>query len=461
MKPYKSIDSHLSYLLVQEEYESLAPVAYPTGASMALAGSSLIGMQLSKWMPSSGILGTLVSGAVAGNMLSQWVPSSHVLYDLCFTLFLPGSLTLLLLAYQPPSLAGKDELGTSSSGSNVDGPKAENSIRACILRVAAPFVIASLASLLGCWLSYRCAGLYQWFGGDLERSRTAAACLSASYVGGSVNCMATARLVGIQSDLLGSLVTADLFTMAIYFSFLSSSLDWSWLRSFFRPSAVGLDGLKDRDSTVVGSAEIETPDNQSHDSLRSKLLCSIPLLFATFGIVQLANRMEDLMGKVVPGTACAVISVVAPLINTRVNQKQWWIPFSAVSTVWSDFFFLSFFASIGVAANLSSALSMGPSCVLFSALALTIHVLGTTFGCLFWKRFLRPNSTMELEDVWIASNAAIGGPATAAAFCNRMKRDPGKLKGRTISATVWGVVGYAIGTTLGVGMYRLVGGGGV
>jgi TPP-dependent 2-oxoacid decarboxylase len=32
------------------------------------------------------------------------------------------------------------------------------------------------------------------------------------------------------------------------------------------------------------------------------------------------------------------------------------------------------------------------------------------------------------------------------------------LQGRTISATVWGVVGYAIGTILGVGMYRLVGG---
>ena len=67
-----------------------------------------------------------------------------------------------------------------------------------------------------------------------------------------------------------------------------------------------------------------------------------------------------------------------------------------------------------------------------------------------------------LEEVWIASNAAIGGPATAAAFVmNCMKgktvQDDELLQGRTIAATVWGVVGYAVGTMLGVAMYKLTG----
>ena len=79
----------------------------------------------------------------------------------------------------------------------------------------------------------------------------------------------------------------------------------------------------------------------------------------------------------------------------------------------------------------------------------------------FWVYFGGVNRilSLDLEDVWIASNAAIGGPVTAAAFCSRMKkRDPYKLQGRTIAATVWGVVGYAIGTFLGVLAYRTVGG---
>jgi uncharacterized membrane protein len=431
---------------------SSALFLHPTaGASLALAGSSLVGMQLSKWIPSGGILGTLVSAAVAGNVFSQWVPTTHVLYDLCFTLFLPGSLTLLLLAYRPPLM---------TSRASYSHELAENSLVACIRRVAAPFAIASLASLLGCWLSYQCAGMLGWFGGDLDRARTATACLSASYVGGSVNCMATARLVGIQADLLGSLVTADLFTMAIYFSFLSSSLEWKWLRSIFQLSKL----KPERSTEMTISTETAYDDGKIDNSttnvgLRSQLLASAPLLLGTFGIVHLANRIENVVGQVVPGTACAVISVVAPLLNSRLNQQSWWQTCSSAATVWSDFFFLSFFASIGIAANLSSALSMGPTCLLFSALALSVHVLGTVAGCGLWRRLLGEQSTIELEDVWIASNAAIGGPATAAAFCSRMKRrDPGKLQGRTISATVWGVVGYAIGTILGVGMYRLVGG---
>jgi uncharacterized membrane protein len=67
-----------------------------------------------------------------------------------------------------------------------------------------------------------------------------------------------------------------------------------------------------------------------------------------------------------------------------------------------------------------------------------------------------------LEEAWIASNAAIGGPATAAAYVmNCMKgrsvRDDRLLQGRTIAATVWGVVGYAVGTVLGVAMYNWTG----
>jgi uncharacterized membrane protein len=439
---------------------------HPTvGASTALVGSSLIGMQISRRIPSGGILGTLISAALAGNIFSQWIPSTHILYDTCFALFLPASLTLLLLSYQPPTL--KERNNSDGVEARTTNKQLENSIAACILRVAAPFVIASLASLTGCWLSYRMATFFYWFGGNVERARMATACLAASYVGGSVNCMATARLVGIQADLLGSLVTADLLTMAVYFSFLSSSLDWPWLRAKFHPSKCETNSGADVFTSIEMSAtrtindsegDLTLQDNHHTVASLSSILASIPLLLGTFVMVQLSNRVEDVLGRnLLPGTACAVLSAIAPLLNSMVNQRDWWKPFSVAATLWSDFFFLSFFASIGVCANLSSALSMGPACVLFSANALIVHVLVTVVGCLWWKRLLHPNaSSIQLEDVWIASNAAIGGPATAATFCSRMKRDPGKLQGRTISATVWGVVGYAIGTFLGVGMYRIV-----
>jgi uncharacterized membrane protein len=57
---------------------------------------------------------------------------------------------------------------------------------------------------------------------------------------------------------------------------------------------------------------------------------------------------------------------------------------------------------------------------------------------------------VELKVVLIASNTAIGGPATVAAFCNHMKT------GMDQAATFRGVFGYAIGSMLGIGIFRLV-----
>jgi len=378
--------------------------------------------------------------------------------------------------------------------------RSPNSISACIRRVAMPFLIASLSSLLGCWLSFRCALAFRWFqepstallagptalGGNGKTAdllaRMTMGCMSASYVGGTVNFMSTAQIVGAPADLLGSLVTADLFTMAIYFTFLSSSLDWEWLVSKFSNAYRYAKGGKEQDESIAKDTtrhEASKPKGTDLDPRETTILsssvpsdrnsvslASIPLLTAAFLIVQVANRVQDMVGNVVPGTACALIAVVAPLLNSLVQSKDFWVPFSEAASAWSDFFFLSFFASIGVAANLSSALAMGPACLLFSTIALSTHVIGTVVGSLLWKRLMLilpgnsrkdPPPSLDLEDVWIASNAAIGGPATAAAFCGQMKKsDPEKLQGRTISATVWGVVGYAIGTMVGVGIYRMV-----
>jgi uncharacterized membrane protein len=60
------------------------------------------------------------------------------------------------------------------------------------------------------------------------------------------------------------------------------------------------------------------------------------------------------------------------------------------------------------------------------------------------------------EDVLIASNAAIGGPATAAAFCGQLAESNPRKPGLTLAATVYGVVGYATGTTIGASLFRIL-----
>jgi len=120
----------------------------------------------------------------------------------------------------------------------------------------------------------------------------------------------------------------------------------------------------------------------------------------------------------------------------------------------SQLCFYSLFASIGMTADITTAVRDGPACLLFSLLALAVHMLVTLVGSWIVRTYSRRDrQSIQLEDVLVASNAAIGGPATAAAFCGQI-RGESRTNGLAVAATVWGVVGYAVGTTVGVLLYR-------
>jgi len=89
-------------------------------------------------------------------------------------------------------------------------------------------------------------------------------------------------------------------------------------------------------------------------------------------------------------------------------------------------------------------------------MALSVHIT-TTFGASIGIQGLLPNQfKLHLDDILVASNAAIGGPATAAAFAGRLKvdetnpQDQQRKQGLIMAATTWGVVGYALATGIGV-----------
>ena len=80
----------------------------------------------------------------------------------------------------------------------------------------------------------------------------------------------------------------------------------------------------------------------------------------------------------------------------------------------------------------------------FSATALAVHVALAVGASLLLTR-------CSLDEALVASNAAIGGPGTAAAFAAAIGRPE-----LVLSAAVWGTVGYAGGTTLGVAVWRVL-----
>lgn len=162
----------------------VSPFFNALGTLTVSAGS---GYLVEQNIPNSGILTTLGIAALLSNTLGS--PKVHYVYDMCWSTLLPMSLALLLFSL-------RNNVASASDSSNAS--------MGAIKRLSIPFVIASIASLLGCLLSFALKLL------PLSDSCFAASCLVASYIGGSVNFFATAYTIDkTKMQLASAMATAD------------------------------------------------------------------------------------------------------------------------------------------------------------------------------------------------------------------------------------------------------------
>lgn len=66
---------------------------------------------------------------------------------------------------------------------------------------------------------------------------------------------------------------------------------------------------------------------------------------------------------------------------------------------------------------------------------------------------------LAAEEVLVASNAGIGGASTAAAFAGNLGEDrvsADRKRGLIYAGTVWGVIGYALATPIGVTVTKML-----
>ena len=404
--------------------------------------SAFIGRFLEKRLArnDSALLTTLAVAALLSNI--GFAPSTHPIYDACSKLLLPSSLAFLLISLHQKNNESSKEAELKDT-------------REAIGRVCIPFLLASVGSIVGCIVAFVVSVHTGMLSPD--QASFAMSCLTASFIGGSVNYFATARLIGpycsnAAKTLAGPMAAADLVVMAIYFAILSSLIQSKFIEKLFGGTTVIDDshfGSEDFEKDITSQSNLETVQPTR---VLSTCLVVIPTVLL---IVIFANYIEDSLSGIIPGTACGIIAWMVPKLSTLIlrssalKERQGLV---TRSSAWlSSTCFLLFFASIGVSADLSSALLTGPACLIVSFIAISTHLLFLLGSSLLAKRLIAPS--LIHEEVLVGSNAAIGGSATAASFCSCLKyRD---RKSMSIAATVWGIVGYAIGTTTGVAMYRL------
>lgn len=345
-------------------------------------------------------LGARISGAVIAIGITfvlsnlSIIPVSAPAYDTVWSYFVPLAIPLLLF---------KADLRR-------------------ILKESGPTLLAFLAGAIG-----TVAGTVVAFHTiDLgPEGHKLAGIFCATYVGGSVNYVATSEALGMRSgDLLTAGIAADNLVMTLYFLLLFALPSIKGLRRRFisRPLAERMQAVEPELSLGFPLADLAT-----------SLAVAGSLCAMGYGLAEL---MDWRSGAILIVTALAV---------SLAGLFPGWLGKLRGAQDAGVLLMMIFFGVLGATANVGAVLREGPILFVFAGLILLIHLM----TILLAGRLLR----LDLLEVVIASNANMGGPTTAAAMATA--RDWHWL---VTPAVLCGTLGYAVATFVGTAVGTWLGG---
>ncbi|CAM9243337.1 unnamed protein product, partial [Hapterophycus canaliculatus] len=393
------------------------------------------------------------------------VPATHAVYDLCWSFLLPLSLSIIILGN--PIVIAREE---QSSDMNLLGESAEARIShresaGPIGRVGLSFLIGAVGSIVGVATSFRVATT---FGGQIlalprDTAAQIAGALTATYVGGSVNLFAVASSVGLigatsvgGSSILGALAAADIFLMSVYFSFLVAANNIPIFRRIFPGRAAQEESRPgpmlespDVNSGVKRSQGVTAAPSSRWRSFRYRATDTLAL-FVIGSVICAFSSMVASMSPL-PGTSTMLVTLttVGAVRAFARFAPDFQVGLSRTAPLIATVLLNAFFGSVGASGRWVEVVGVAPAVFVFASLALAVHVAFMAIGATVLNRCC--GAGLSIDDLIVASNANIGGPSTAATFAGLVGKDD-----LVVPAAVWGTVGYAIATSLGVCVWAVL-----
>ena len=376
----------------------------PLALATVIAAATALAFWLDYRFPALGKLGASMMAIIFGAVLSNLdiVPVSSVVYDVVL-----GPVTSVSIAWLLLSVDLRDLMKA--------GP-----------RITGAFLVAVTGTVLGACVA---TVIYQsHFGDDTWRI---AGALTGTYSGGSVNFVSVGREVGLTGALFAGLNAADAVVTGLW---LGATLILPiWLARFYAP--VEAPTATD-DESSMGAPANERHRNHPYFAREGLSAVGIAGLFAT-GLILVF--VSEWLGTVVPQvpsilwlTTLALILGHSPLYRDAPGAMQ-------LGSVGLHFFFVL----IGILSRVSEIAAVGFEVFYFTLIVVGVHgvfVLGI-------GRLLR----LDIGSVLVASQAAVGGPTSALAVA--ISRE---WKHLVLPGVVVGLLGYAVGTYLGLGVAHLL-----
>lgn len=344
--------------------------------------------------------GPLLLLAVAMGLANAGViPHSAPLYDSVAGFLVPAAIPLLLLR------ADFKTIFTES------GP------------MLVAFLIATVATVIGAFVGVLAIDM-----GPFEPQ--IAGTITSSYIGGSLNFIATAEAVGIKdSSIYVAGLSADAAGAVFFLVVLMLMPAVRFVRSAMPSRFIGAETQRDSVGDAAGAPSGGAPFDLSRAA--NGLALSLIVCAVSAWLARLLDA-DSLFILLVTALSLLVANFAKPLARVVASEFE-------LGTL----FMYLFFVCIGAGANLADVAGAALPILLFIVVMVLVHLVIVVIAGKLLK--------LDLAEVMIASNACILGPAPAAALAASKGWQPLIAPGILV-----GMFGYAIATFIGVAIAALL-----
>ncbi len=392
-------------------------ITNPTAVFALLAGAVALAIVLEERTKVFRALGSALVGLLLGMLLSNTgiIPGESPAYDFLGGPAVSAGIILILLTVDIRSVAQA-------------GP-----------RMLAAFVIGGIGSAIGA--SIAAMLLVDSIGPETWKL---AGQYTATYTGGGVNFAAVGAALDTSGELFAAGIAADVTMTAIWMAtcltvpVLFASLDRKEAREVAEDGIAGTDGSAGVSEAHPGGPSREDTDEGGTPSLHEMLYSSV----GAIGLLDLAMLALIVLGTLWAsdwlGTTLAPVPSVLFLTTIALILAQFPVVRGLKGAgVIGNYLVLIFLASNGAMSVLANIVVIGPPIVYFALATVTIHgIVIFSVGRL---------AGLDLKTLAVASQANVGGPASAMALAAARGYTDRLLPGVAV-----GLVGYAAGNYLGL-----------
>ena len=299
------------------------------------------------------------------------------------------------------------------------------------------FIIGGIGTFLGALIGY--VALHNHIPG-LEYAATI---MTGSYIGGGVNFVALSDAFNAPSEIIAATTVADNLLMVLYFFVLLSLPSMAFFRKHFAHPLVDEVEANEMTAGAKESKEVSNNSQKAEVTVRdiaftfasSAIIVTVSIFISDFfaNVIPTSNHFLAILNSLL-GNMYLILTTVTMLLATFKADF-----FSSIqgSQEIGLFLMIIFMVVIGTPASISAILKSAPLLLLFCGIMVAINMLVTFIGAKLFN--------FTLEESIIASNANVGGPATAPAMA--IAKGWTSLVGPSILVAVFG---YVIGNYLGI-----------